>query len=315
MSVFSEVMLKLTSSKNRPMRGVVTDNGLQFSIHNFITNACNKTDDGAYARKTWSNMIKEGSANREACSRLVTILKLPGSTGPGTPCTDIRGLQCILTLLDSKVSTEYRALLNDTFLRYVAGDKSMIKEIEANHESTAPMNVVAREALERGEGESKKRKAEISDVEYQERVMGLQARAVEIRNMNIAGQLTAMDLLARLSTGGKLDDRDRIMFKDNIKNLMTQGNPPVPGSQLALPDPDGDLKTVSDLLRDGHRFTPKETKAIGKIAAKNYRRRYGEAAEFKKQEQFVGGRACPVNAFSAKDHDLVREAIREYEDD
>ena len=136
--------------------------------------------------------------------------------------------------------------------------------------------------------------------------MALQAKAM-------ANQLTAMDLLTRLSTGGQLDDRDRIMFKDNIKNLMTQGNS---SSQLALPDPDGDLKTVSDIaIRDGHGFTTKDIKTIGSIAAANYRERYGEDAKPKKQEQFVLGRACPVNTYSTKDHDLVRAAIRDYQRD
>ena len=51
------------------------------------------------------------------------------------------------------------------------------------------------------------------------------------------------------------------------------------GSQLALPDPDGDFKTVRDIaIQDGHNFTDKEIEAINKIAEANYRARYGSNA-------------------------------------
>ena len=74
---------------------------------------------------------------------------LPGSSGPATPCTDIRGLQRLLTILGGKVSEDYRSLLNETFLRYLAGDHTMITEIKENAASDAPANVLARDALAR----------------------------------------------------------------------------------------------------------------------------------------------------------------------
>ena len=67
--------------------------------------------------------------------------------GHKTPFTDIRGLQLILLSLRGKVAQQYRSMLNEIFLRYTAGDRSMIQEIEQNAISEEPLNVLARETL------------------------------------------------------------------------------------------------------------------------------------------------------------------------
>ena len=143
-----QLLFKITSDGS--LRGTTTpDKGEIFSVIDYITKVCRKTDGGAYARATYSALIKEGSVHRNEILRFVYGCKLPGSSGPATPCTDIRGLQRLLTILGGKVSEEYRALLNDTFLRYIAGDRTMITEIEDNASSNAPMQVLARDALSR----------------------------------------------------------------------------------------------------------------------------------------------------------------------
>ena len=84
------------------------------------------------------------------CDTGTTEIRLGGSRGgPKTPCADVRCLQLLLTVLDGKVATEYRRILNDLFLRYMAGDLSMISELEDNAASDAPANVLARDALAR----------------------------------------------------------------------------------------------------------------------------------------------------------------------
>ena len=57
-----------------------------------------------------------------------------------TPCTDVRGLQHLLTILRGKVSEDHHTLLNETFLRYMAGDRSMVTKIENNAASNAPID-------------------------------------------------------------------------------------------------------------------------------------------------------------------------------
>ena len=73
----------------------------------------------------------------------------PTKGGHKTSCTDIRGLQLVLTFIGGKVSEEYRRVLNETFLRYTAGDRTMIADIEEFAASDAPIHVHARDALAR----------------------------------------------------------------------------------------------------------------------------------------------------------------------
>ena len=147
-SAVQQLLFKLTSDGS--MRGTVTpDKGMIFSVYDFITKACEKDDTGGYSRKTFSNLVKDGSQFKVEVENFVLNRFLPGSGCRTTPCTDIRGLQRLLTILGGKVSVEYRAILNDTFLRYMAGDLSMVKEIEANNASEAPTHLLARDALSR----------------------------------------------------------------------------------------------------------------------------------------------------------------------
>ena len=67
----------------------------------------------------------------------------------GTPCTNIKGLQLLLSYLGNKVALQYRTICNELFLRYVAGDRSMIDEINENAVSDNPLNILARDALAR----------------------------------------------------------------------------------------------------------------------------------------------------------------------
>ena len=73
----------------------------------------------------------------------------PKRGGHKTPCTDIKGLQQLLMVLDSKVAHEYRQILNTLFLRYMAGDHTMISEIEENATSAEAVHILARDALDR----------------------------------------------------------------------------------------------------------------------------------------------------------------------
>ena len=60
---------------------------------------------------------------------------------------DIRGLQRLIALLGGKIGAEYRRLAETTLTRLIAGDESMISEIETNAASDAPIQTLAREAL------------------------------------------------------------------------------------------------------------------------------------------------------------------------
>jgi len=149
---FTQLLFKIAG--NGSLRGtMLPDGGMELSIIDFISKTCQKTDGGAYARQQWLRMQKPSHEHyNEVVTEVVPrchSLVLQGSGGQKTPCTDIQGLQRILTILGGKVAAEYRRILNDLFLRYMAGDLSMISELEDNAASDAPANVLARDALTR----------------------------------------------------------------------------------------------------------------------------------------------------------------------
>ena len=124
----STLLLKLTS--NVSLRGMTSPDGIQvFSVYDFITLACQKTDEGAYARKTYSNLIKK---NSKFGNDLVTFIQLPGSGRRKTPTCTVEGLLKLLTILGGKVSQAFKLEAFDILERYLDGDTQLCTEIHEN---------------------------------------------------------------------------------------------------------------------------------------------------------------------------------------
>ena len=172
--IMSSLVLNLASEAS--VRGMVAPDGShRFSVYDFITMACQKVDAGAYARKTYSNLVKDGSEFKEEIEKSVHYIHFHGGRGAATPTMTLRGLQRLLLILGTKVAAEFRALLEGTFTRVMAGDTSLIKVIEANAASDAPIQQAYRQALEQEPVQqpidmAKKRKADaLLEVEIGER--------------------------------------------------------------------------------------------------------------------------------------------------
>jgi hypothetical protein len=218
------LLLKLTS--NASLRGMVSPDGLQvFSVYDFITLACQKTDTGVYARKTYSNLIKEGCEFRDEVVKNVHNLKFPGSGQRDTPTMTIRGLQRLLMMLGGKVAAEFRALVESTFTRVVAGDTSLIEVIRANARSDAPVNQAFRQAMEKEPivspqasapaktaadlEESTKRKA-LFELELRERLC-------KVKDAEIASVTAFANAMSMLNPDWKKDARLRLSVEDSLK--------------------------------------------------------------------------------------------------
>ena len=109
----SSLVLSLTS--DAAVRSLMAPDGThRFSVYDFITLACQKTDGSAYASKTYSNL----------------------------------GLQRLLFMLGTKVAAEFRRLLEGTSTRVMAGDTSLIEVIQANTAFDAPIHQAYHQGLE-----------------------------------------------------------------------------------------------------------------------------------------------------------------------
>ena len=153
----SELLLKL--AENATVRGTINAAGEHVgSVYNFINLACNKR--GRYAYNAWDRLISEKSEYKDELKELVTYEYVKGLSTEiqdlsntkktrrrETPVMTLRGLQRLMMMLGGKVAAEFRAIIEGVFSRYVAGDRSMLQEIQANAASDAPIHQAYRQAL------------------------------------------------------------------------------------------------------------------------------------------------------------------------
>ena len=224
----SSLVLNLTSDAS--VRGMVAPDGThRFSVYDFITMACQKTDGGVYARKVFSRLIDDSSEYKNEVVASCHDLKFPGSGQRDTPTMTLRGLQRLLLILGTKVAAEFRALLEGTFTRVMAGDTSLIEVIRANSASDAPIQQAYRQALAQEPVEqpmlddmARKRKANaLLEVEIQERRIACVERVASM-----------MDIL---DPDWKRDTEFCRQLQDNLKNSILNQAPEVEESEYAIP--------------------------------------------------------------------------------
>jgi hypothetical protein len=134
--------LILHFSKGASLRGIERKEGINagewyFSVYDFIALVCNKRLTSSYASVLFCRLIADTSEYRRELLDLTTYIKFPGTGQRETPCMTMCGLQVLMQIMGGKVSSQYRKLVIEVFNRYMAGDLSMIQEIEAHAASNA----------------------------------------------------------------------------------------------------------------------------------------------------------------------------------
>ncbi len=259
-------------------------------------------------------------------NELVTLcvyIKFPGAGQRETPCMTIRGLQRLLMILGGKVAAEFRAIVEGTFTRVMAGDQSLIKVINANAASQAPVQHAYRAALEQEPVEpvldefclGQKRARE--ELEMAERRLKLEQERHEFevlkRDKSLDQTSKAITLIKSFTV---LDQRTSLQFEDHIKNLILSPGKPVSTQQLSVSsngEPiinETESITVSVLAREmDYNCSDKQLQTIGKLMAAKYREKYGE--EPSKHKQFVKGGYIPVNSYMVRDRAMMEQVVRE----
>ena len=293
----STVLLKLTSDAS--VRGMVAPDGThRFSVYDFITMACQKSDDGEYARKTYSNLVKEGSEFKNEVEKNVHDFKFPGAGQRETPTMTLRGLQRLLLILGTKIASEFRVLLEGTFTRVMAGDTSLIEVIRSNAASDAPVHQAYRQALaQEPVEEDRKRKAE--DLDLRERLS--KVKDAEIARINAFA--STMDML---NPDWKEDTRFRLRVEDLLKNTLLDEERPVikDGVSLTQSVSVGEVAQKMGVQIKKHG----DSVAIGKAVAEAYFKKYGKPPP--KHRQWVDGAEREINSYTEEDRCLIEKAIR-----
>jgi hypothetical protein len=104
---------------------------------------------------TWKGLIADNSEFKDELEFTMEYLKLKGLTLNNdkkrrfrkTPVMTLQGIQRLLMILGGRVAADFRQIVLSVFNRYMAGDRSMLQEVEANAASDAPIHQAYRQAL------------------------------------------------------------------------------------------------------------------------------------------------------------------------
>jgi len=132
---------------NAAFRGKTVDGVLVFSVFDFVNYVCGKTRTNSYARVTWQRLIHPRSLHRDELLRITRYVRYDGRGQQATPAMTMCGLQVLLQIMEGKVADRFRQAMRSVFNRYMAGDTSMISEVEANAASDAPIHSAYRQVL------------------------------------------------------------------------------------------------------------------------------------------------------------------------
>jgi hypothetical protein len=228
----------------------------------------------------------------------------------------IRGLQRLLMILGGKVASEYRAIVETTFTRVMAGDRSLIQVIESNATSAAPLHTAFRNALANDpspggilpdsalDSLTLKRKQELDELAYAERLEELQLKRAKRLQLQI-------DLYAAVSPNGIIDDRARVLFKDDILNLRLKNSTDNNEGTITTTDGSNLPVTISTIASDlCLRFADNDYKIIGKKVKAAYVAKYNDDPPT--HEQICSGAVRRVCSYTQRDKDLIVNVLRSF---
>jgi len=317
---------------NASVRFTKINDKYHMSIRDLVMVYCEV--DNNYAAQIWRRLPDE---RKKEVQSYCGIWKFAGPREKTQDVITFEGAMKLIMWLPGNSAKDFRSKVTDILTRYLAGDHTLVNEIEKNAESNHPVNVMARAAMEDSESSEdemvKKRKiarAEaLEDMKIQEMALSLQERASALKERANALETerrvkdldffkTSMELVKSLHNG-KIDARTALQYEDHIKNLTFYSGGPV----LAVTNGDASSSQTSQLTHSSqginislvalgmkYNITPDQAKDIGKKLAKKYREKYGENPP--KHDQQQGGMIMPVNSYTEKDRDMMEEAIRDY---
>lgn len=228
-------------------------------------------------------------------------------------------------VLPGQTAMEIRVQFAVIIRKYLGGDQALHAEINANAASNSPIAQLARASVDPAlDAITKKRQLERDDAlfememaERRQRLVHLtvetNVKAAEAQSKVLEVQKMLMETYTSLCPNRVIDDRARLMFKDNFLNIASPAS-----SQLAIENGNignigniGKSFTVNDVAVGLKlSFNRGDNQKIGKIAAAAYREKYGQ--EPSKHEQYVDGAVRLVNSYTERDRGMLEAVVRSY---
>lgn len=302
----------------------VTDDNFLFAVDLvMVMTAKNRNDSG----QTLRNIPDEIFSSVKFTER--------NTGGPGNSKTKLVSFENAIELvmvLPGKVAKETRCKFRDIIKRYLAGDKSLLVEIEANASSTSPIAQMARESLDcehedplmvgfkrkREQLELLKMEQEIKTAIVNDRAKDADTRAkdADTRAKDQTRVLDAIAEIERLRDPGRcnLDERTRLMLQDSFQNSILTGNIALISDSTNVkksdPSPNTPISIASVAKELGYKPTTTDAKRIGLDLRKRYIEKHGSPPT--KHDQLCDGRVTQVNSYTEQDRSLMEEALHAY---
>ncbi len=149
----SELQLKLAGDVT--VRATINAQGQHVvSVYDVMDLACPNKGD-SWTKMTWKRLITDDSEFKDEIKFTMEYLKSQEVTLNNnkkrrfrkTPVMTLQGIQRLLMILGGRVAAEFRQIVLSVFNRYMAGDRSMLQEIEANAVSDALIHQTYRQVL------------------------------------------------------------------------------------------------------------------------------------------------------------------------
>jgi hypothetical protein len=290
------VMELVMGEDQAKIRGVKGESGEEWwSVYDFINAVCEKDSKDKYGAHVFYNLTQDTSEYKDEVCSSSSHLKFPGRGQRDTPCMTLRGLLRLLMILGGKVASGYRAVVETTFTRVMAGDRSLIHVIEANAQSSSPVQGAFRRALASdpspGGGPAD---------DYLDHAVGAKRHrweTLEYNTKQLALITASTDAYAKLCPGNQIDERMSLMFRDSIASLFMSGS-----------GADNRPLTISAVASEmGLVLKKAELYEVGMSVSKAYQERHGKMPT--KHDQMVEGSVRKVNSYTEADRDLVEGVI------
>ena len=294
------------------VRFTVIDDVQYLSIRDFIMHMCvkNQNDAGEVWRKLSENKKNE-------VQEKIRNFQFPGRGQQIQPVITFPGAIKLAMFLPGENAKKNRSIMSQILVRYFAGDPSLIQEIEDNAKSDEPIAQMARASLDADKEKDRRlaRKRDLEELEYEERVLALEMKRVEMdrikSNCLIAerdSRASMVDKYASLCTNTHIDERAKLMFKDALLNSVLIGHAITNGAgNQTVP-----ISISQVATKMGVQVDSKAVMQIGRIASRFYKDNHGEAPT--KHTQIVDGKAMDVNNYFEPDRELIESAIKAHVD-
>ena len=235
----------------------------------------------------------------------------------------------LIMVLPGKMAKAMRVKFADIIKRHLAGDASLVAEIEANAASVDPVAQMARASLETEPTAedralpSRKTQLELEDMELGFRTKRAKVEALELANQTqsianykavITGIAESRQELSMIKNDAFIKSHVRQAMEQTITRALVRDLQPLLAAPLPAPLPsEQESISICSVAKDmGYpRLDARASMAIGVSLARYYRERHAANPPTRVRLAYDGA-VIPVNVYTERDRDLIERAIREH---